>query len=207
MRWDESVKHTDTGDIPFHYTQLGTLRRELRPTGLPTLPLDSMSKIFSVGKEYDTDIITLFHACGDFQHRDKWQDGVADVEVVNHYLPRVGMKCRCSIMGEQATIYSGSFRFQEDRIEFTEADERGRFLTRFTLERMPVTAPAPRTRLTVDYHVHKEIASALRFKLFRKSSIEKRYLRSLENLAQFVSEFKIPNPAPDERSLTLWGPL
>ena len=196
MRWDESVKHTDTGDIPFHYTQLGTLRRELRPAGPPALPLDRMAKVFSVHKEYDTDIITLFHACGDFQHRDKWQDGVANVEVMNHYLPRVGMKCKCLMMGEEVTIYSGSFKFADDRIEFTEADELGKFLTRFRLDRMPVTGAAHRTRLALDYYVQQDIASALWFRLFRKRSVEKRYVKSLENLTRFLSNFKIPNPAP-----------
>src|SRR5688500_10276734 len=33
MRWDSSVKHSDTGDIPFHYTQLGQLKEEIVPEG------------------------------------------------------------------------------------------------------------------------------------------------------------------------------
>ena len=196
MRWDASVKHTETGNISFHYTHLGNLRRELRPTGPSPLVLDNMVKAFSVRKEYATDIITLFHASGDFQYRDKWQEGVANVEILNHYLPRVGMKCKCVINGKQTMVYSSSYKYQDDRIEFTESEQDGKFLTWFTLERMPtdVNAEGPpilRTRLTLDYHVRKEIASGLWFRLFRKGPIEKQFLKSLENLVPFVNELKI----------------
>jgi hypothetical protein len=189
MRWDASVKHTETGDIPFHYTQLRNLRHELRPAGPAPLALENMTKIFSVRKEYDTDIITLFHASGDFQYRSKWQEGVEDVTVVNHYLPRVGMKCRCVISGKDTSIFSSSYRFQEDRIEFTETEESGRSLTRFTLERITPR----RTRLILDYHVRKDVASRLRFKLFRKGTLEKQYLKSLENLVPLVQGLRIPS--------------
>jgi hypothetical protein len=35
--------------------------------------------MLSVSKEYDTDIITLFHASGDFNYRSRWQEGVKAV--------------------------------------------------------------------------------------------------------------------------------
>ena len=38
-------------------------------------------------KEYETDIITLFHATGDFNYRSRWQEGVKTVEEINHFLP------------------------------------------------------------------------------------------------------------------------
>jgi hypothetical protein len=196
MRWAVSVKHAETGDIPFHYTQLGSLKRELRPPGPAPLALKNMTRIFSVRKEYDTDIITLFHAAGDFQYRSKWQEGVEEVEIMNHYLPRVGMKCRCVISGKETFIYSSSYRYQDERIEFTETQAQGgagavnaTSLTWFTLERI---APR-RTRLSLEYHARKDIASELLFKLFRKGAIEKQYVKSLENLVPLVRELKIPS--------------
>ena len=62
-------------------------------------------------------------------------------------------------------------------------------MTRFTLERVGTK----RTRLTLDYYVDKDIASGLLFKLFRKSKLEKQYLKSLENLVPLVRDLRIPS--------------
>jgi hypothetical protein len=207
MRWDTSVKQTETGPIPFHYTQLGKLRHELRPAASPPSALEKMTKVFSVSKEYDTDIITLFHASGDFHYRSKWQEGVGSVEIMNHYLPRVGMKCKCIIDGREAIIYSSSYRYQEDHIEFTETlctpspttsplgagSMNPTSLTWFKLEHIPTTPNLRRTRLTLDYYADRNIASGLVFKLLRKTAIERQFRRSLENLVPVVSELRVPS--------------
>lgn len=194
MRWDASVKYTETGDIPFHYTPLRNLRLDLRPSSPAPLALENMTKVFSVSKVYDTDIITLFHASGDFQYRSKWQEGIEEVSIVNHYLPRVGMKCRCVIDGKETFIYSSSYRFQDERIAFTETEQSGSSLTSFTLERMTTK----HTRLTIGYYVRKNVASQLWFRVFRKGAIEKRHRKSLENLVPFVRELKIPSSTSSE---------
>src|SRR6187455_1524907 len=95
MKWSSSAKQTETGVIPFHYTQLGELKNELAPQPQPQLELLNKARMITVTREYDTDIITLFHASGDFNYRSRWQAGVIAVEEVDHFLPRVGMRCRC----------------------------------------------------------------------------------------------------------------
>jgi hypothetical protein len=197
MRWNESVKHLETGDIHFHYTQLGDLRREVRNPRIRPVALESMAKVFSVSKEYETDIITMFHASGDFQYRNRWQEGVEKVDILNHYLPRVGMKCKCVINGKETIIYSSSYRYQDDRIEFVEAEESGRSATSFLLERVEPDGGVPvqgrRTRLTLDYYVRMRVASRLFFRLFEKNIVKKQYLKSLGNLVPLVRELKIPS--------------
>ena len=95
MKWDKSTKQTESGEVAFQYTQLGQLRNEIPPEPPTHLELEKMSKMFSVERIYETDIITLFHATGDFRYRNRWKEGVKSVETFNHFLPRVGMKCRC----------------------------------------------------------------------------------------------------------------
>jgi hypothetical protein len=189
MQWDSSVKHSETGDIPFHYTQLGHLKDALVPDGPPPFALENKVKVLSVEKEYDTDIITLFHATGDFEYRNRWQEGVKEVEVVNHFLPRVGMKCRCVLADKEVFIYSSSYRNQDDRIEFSETEEQQNNTTLFTLQHI---APK-RTKLTLDFYLKASVAGQIMFRLFRKHKMEQEFRQSTENLVGLVKELKIPS--------------
>jgi hypothetical protein len=67
MEWKESIKHTESGEIPFQYTQLSQLKNEI--TQQPPLQpeMSEKTKMISVSREYNTDIISLFHAAGDFK--------------------------------------------------------------------------------------------------------------------------------------------
>lgn len=123
MKWDSSAKQTESGEISFHYTQLSELKNEIVPEPLPPLELLQKVKMLSVSKEYETDIITLFHATGDFTYRSRWQEGVKKVEEVNHFLPRVGMRCRCIMENGQVVIYTTNYSYHPERIEFSETDE------------------------------------------------------------------------------------
>jgi len=76
--------------------------------------------MLSFSKEYDTDIITLFHLTGDFNYRSRWQEGVKSIEEVNHMLPRVGMRCRCIMENGEEYIYASSYSYHPDKIEFSE---------------------------------------------------------------------------------------
>src|SRR6185369_14126782 len=60
MKWDSSVKETERGEIPFHYTQLGELKNEISPDSFPALEIPNKTKLFSISKEFETDYITLF---------------------------------------------------------------------------------------------------------------------------------------------------
>jgi hypothetical protein len=168
---------------------LGHLKEAIIGEGPDLFSMQNKSKVLSVEKEYDTDIITLFHATGDFQHRGRWYVGVEKVELVNHFLPRVGMKCRVFLPGKEVFIYSSSYRYQEHRIEFSEMDEEKSSATWFTLERMS----PKRTKLTIDFYVTGGIASRLGFRLFRKKKFEERFRKSMENLVRLVKELRIPS--------------
>lgn len=76
--WTDGRKVTEEGDIFFRYTHLGHLKNELfiDPPAKPDLP--RMSKAISLSREYDTDIITLFHSAGDFTYRHKWMVQIGD---------------------------------------------------------------------------------------------------------------------------------
>jgi hypothetical protein len=123
MNWKTSRKQTESGEVSFQYTQLGQLRKEIPPQPSQDSQLQKMSKMFSVKGEYNTDIITLFHASGDFRYRSRWQVGVKSVETFSHFLPRVGMKCQCVTDDGTRTISSSFYNFQEDKIQFTDNDE------------------------------------------------------------------------------------
>jgi len=188
MKWNRSIKQTESGEIPFHYTQLSGLKNEIAPEPAPALNLSNKTKIFSVSKEYDTDIITLFHAAGDLNNRSRWLEGVKKVEELNHFLPRVGMRCRCIMENGNAVIYSSSYSYSDNKIEFSETDEQDKVTVYNTLEQTGNN----RTILKIDYYLKKNLADEIIFKLTKRKKTEESYLKSLENLTGIIKEIKLP---------------
>jgi hypothetical protein len=184
MQWSASIKQTEAGEIPFHYTQLSQLKKEIQPELFPELHLDQKRKMFSLTKEYDTDILTLFHATGDFNYRSRWREGVKAVEMVSHHLPRVGTRCRCLLDNGQSVIYASSYTYHPDRIEFSETNENEKSTVYFTLDKIS----ADKTRLSLDFYIQKNIASGLLFKLLNKKKTEERFNKSLHNLDGLLKE-------------------
>lgn len=187
MTWQGSVKRTESGEIPFHYTQLGRLKDELKPESVPRLDISSMNRELRVSRDFLTDIITLFHASGDFQYRGRWQEGVRAVEAMMHSLPRVGMQCRCVMDSGQVTISSSSYSFGTERIEFSETDHENGKVTSYTLEQ----AGDGKTRLTIDLYSKKTFLGRL-FGARTRRKLEERYARSLLNLEGVVEEIGLP---------------
>jgi len=185
MKWMSSSKQTEGGDISFHYTQLSQLKNEISQDPLPQLNLSKKIKMLSVSKEYETDIITLFHLTGDFNHRSRWMDGVKAVEEVNHFLPRVGMRCRCIMKNGETSIYSSSYSFHPERIEFSETDEKRKSTIYFILEKT-----GSKTKLTIDFYTTKNIAAQILFTITKKKQIETSLKKSLLNLDKLVKEIK-----------------
>lgn len=194
IEWNRSTTQTGSGEIAFHYTQLGELKNAIPPEPLPELELLGKTKMNTITRDFEADIITLFHAVGDFSYRGKWQEGVKSIEVVNHYLPRVGMKCRCLLENGQVVLYSSSYSYNEDTIEFSETDENKKTSTYFKLEKITAT----QTRLTVDYYIKKNIVSEIIFRLAGKTKIEG-IIKSLDNLKKVVKEIKVSQHGIDER--------
>lgn len=188
MKWDSSAKQTETGAIAFHYTQLSELKNELPPEALPKQELSKKKKAISVSKEYETDIITLFHAAGDFNYRNRWQEGVRSVEEVDHLLPRVGMRYRSVMDSGQSVIYSTSISFHPERIEFSETDEKRKTATVYLLEKKQ----GNKIKLSIDYYIKKNAVTQTLFKLTEKKKMEEFFYKSLQNLKALVKEIKLP---------------
>jgi hypothetical protein len=188
MKWNKSAKHTETGDIPFEFTQLTPLKKTIEPEPYIRLQLTNKVKMLSSTKEYDTDIITLFHATGDFRYRSQWHQGVKVVEELNHYLPRVGMRCRCILDNGEVVIYASSYIYRADKIEFSETDENKKTATYYTLEKLA----EKKTRLTIDYYLRKNAARQLIFALTKKKKQQQILQQSMTNLVEVVRGIHLP---------------
>jgi hypothetical protein len=188
MTWDYSAKKTETGEIPFQYTQLGPLKNEIPPEPPLDLELKEKKKMISVSKEYETDIKTLFYAAGHFELRSRWQEGVKAVDEVSHYLPRVGTKHRCILENGQAIMYTSSFSFGAEKIVYSETDEKKRASTYFIFERISDN----KTRFTLEFYLKKNPLLQIMFKLAMKKKLEYTFTKSLANLEEFVKEVELP---------------
>lgn len=189
MTWNSSEQQTPTGPVLFQYTQLGQLKHEI-PVD-PVLKLDVFSKVkmLSFEQAYDASIIVVLHATGDFNYRSQWQVGVKKVEEVNHFLPRVGMRCRCIYESGEQRIYSSSYNYTPDHIEYSETDEESNATTYYTLEKLgPV-----RTKLTLEYFIPNNIGSRVFFAWMKKKGVERDFRQSLINLDQLVKAIKLPS--------------
>jgi len=191
MKWKSSSKQTESGEVAFQYTQLSQLKNEIPPDSPPSIDLKNMSRVLSVEQEYDTDIITLFHASGDFRYRPRWQSGVKSVEELTHFLPRVGMQCRCETDDGQVTVFSRDYYYEEDKIQFTEGNEKKTTFTRYLLEK----TGTKKTRLTLDYYIKKSLPALFIFHLGEKSKLENNFRQSLGKLQALTKELKIPTAA------------
>jgi hypothetical protein len=190
IQWNIGAKQTEAGDVPYHYAQLGHLKNELAQGEASPPELEKKVRVVSVSEEYDTDIITLFHACGNFNYRARWQEGVQKVEELTHYLPRIGMRCRCTYTdGRVITYVSSYYKYQPERIEFSETDEKDKSVTYFTLEKL---APL-KTKLTIDFYLAKTLPVEFVFRLMRKKKIEEAFHKSLQTLKVFAKDLHIPS--------------
>lgn len=193
MRWSASAKQTDGGEVPFHYTQLSFLKNELPRDSYEQEGLSKEVKMISVSQEYETDVITLFHASGDFNYRHRWFEGVKKVEEIAHFLPRVGMRCRCILEnGEVTSYHSSSISYHPDKVLFSETDDKKKNSTHFTLEKTGNN----KTKLTIDFYLPKNLVMETIFKLIQKREKEVKLRKSLQNLVPLIKEIRIPGRIP-----------
>lgn len=188
MRWNSSIKQTENGAISFQYTPLTQLRNALPPEVPSDTSLHGLNKVLEINHFYDTDIITLFHATGDFQYRHRWLEGVKSVETLTHYLPRVGMKCRVSTDSGEIIIRSRDYYYSPERIQFTECDEQQTSCTRYVLG----VVDKRRTSLTIEYYIAEGFFSKLLFALTKRNALRRKLKVSLQTLAELVKSLKIP---------------
>jgi hypothetical protein len=151
--------------------------------------MSTKEKVISLAAEYDTDIITLFHAAGDFNFRNRWLEGVKQVEEVAHYLPRVGMRCRCILDNGESINYASSYLYTTDKIEFSETEESTGRLTYYILEKLE----SKKSRLTLEYFIDKNPLSSFWFKLRKKKDMETKLKKSMVNLQALAKEIILPD--------------
>lgn len=185
MKWYNGDKQTETGSISFQYTWLSQLKNKLPPESVPQLDLSDYTKLVSVSREYETDIITLFHAAGDFNYRSKWMEGVIQAEELSHFLPRIGMQCRCVMDNGQVSTYtSNHYIYNPDKIEFSEVDDKSKNVTYFTVEKISDA----KAKLTIDLYVTQSLTTTFLFRFTKQNKITDKFKRSLENLADVLKE-------------------
>ena len=191
VQWQNSIKQTEEGSIPFQYALLTTLRDRVAAEPIPPPDLSRMQKVFSTTDHYSTDIITMFHAAGAFNHRHKWREDVERVEEVNHFLPRVGMKCRSIMKNGAVTTYAASYRYSPERIEFTETDDSRKNVTHYLLERVSRQV----TKFTLEYYIPKQLVSRVGYLFGRKRELEKNLKQSMKNLHEVVRDLYVDSHA------------
>jgi hypothetical protein len=187
MSWESSRQQMDTGEVAFRYTQLTGLRSEVQPEPSPGLEMANKLIVVTSEREYETDIITLFHATGDFRYRSRWQEDVKAMEEVGHFLPRVGMKCRCIMENGESVLIASSYHYQPDQIVFSETDEKKSSAMYYTLQK----TGAGKTKLTVDYCIDDRL-STVSLSDGEKQRIKDKLEKSMERLTAFVQELRIP---------------
>jgi len=167
---------------------LSHLKQNIPPPVPLQFDLSKKLKVASASHVYDTHIIQLFHASGNPNYRNRWQDGVQKVEEQNHFLPRVGMKYRFTLENGTATYFASSFLFQPEHIEFSETDENSGTIFYFTIEKID----DEKTKFTIDQYAKKNFFSRLSYNSEKRKKIEASLNKSLNSLEKLVSELNVP---------------
>ena len=189
LQWNTSTKQIETREIPFHYTQLSRLKEVMPPDPLPVLELSQKVKVLSVSREYETDIITLFHATGDLRYRSQWQEGVKAIEDVEYILPRIGMRFQSVQESGKSIGYYSSCSYHPEHIEFSETDEKSERTTYYILEKNG----DQHTKLTIQIFLKKSPAAKLLFQVTQKKAMETTFQKSLDNLDRVVKSLNFAN--------------
>jgi hypothetical protein len=188
MIWEQRALQEEKQTVTFFVAPLTGLKQTIEPDPIVFPTFTGLYPAISLHREYPTDMITMFHATGDFNHRHRWRDGVKKVEEVNHFLPRVGMRCKCVYDDGESSIYSSSYRYSTDRIEFTESDETRKTVTRYLLEAIE----AGRTRLTLTYYIPNTLTGRILFSLGKRQKIFDSLRKSMDNLSLLLPQIKLP---------------
>ena len=189
MKWDESVKQTESGEIPFHYTQLSELKKGIPPEPLSQLDLSGHAKMLSVSREYDATIKELFFTAGHFEYRHRWQEGVKRVNEVTHTLPVVGSRYQHTLANSEVVLFTSSFLYDPDnKIVFSETDEKTKTSTLFVFEKINET----RSRFTLELYLPKNFVAQTLFKIAMKRKMEIVFQKSLQNLEPLLKEIPVP---------------
>ena len=195
LDWNKSAKQTETGTIPFQYAQLTHLKNELPPDPPLNLEIKNKTKVISLYKEFDTDILTLLHGVVDFHTRKLWNAFIKDIDYVSDgSLPRLGTSHHCILERGHNIMYTSSYSYTPansylpEKIEYSETDEKKTNAVYFTFKKISDS----KTELTADFYLKNNPVTLIIFKLLMKKKMEKTVKQSMENLVEFVKEIKLP---------------
>jgi hypothetical protein len=189
LNWNRSIKQTETGVIPFQYTQLSHLKSELPADPPMQLEIKNKKKVLSFYREYDAEIISLLHGVVDFDTRKWWNVNVKDINnVTDGPLTRLGSSHRCILEKGHSIVYSSSYSFTPEKIEYSETDDKKSYATYFTFQKITDT----RTGLTVKLYMKNNPVMLTFFRLFMKKKMKRNFDQSLLNLEKFMKEVKLP---------------
>lgn len=189
MQWKNSVKHTESGEINFHYIQLSALKKNL-PATPPKIELADKVKMLSVSREYDIDIKTLCYTVVHFEFRHLWQKGIKEIDEVEHFLPGIGSRHRRVLdNGKTEYMYISSFVYDpEGKTIFSETEEKHKTSLYFISEK----AGDHTSRLTLEIYFQRNIIKQILFNRFNKRKIESELRQSLESLDKGLKEIVVP---------------
>ena len=190
MHWNSSTKQTEAGEIPYHYTQLSQLKKEMPQVPPPQMELSQKVRMLAVWKDYEIDIKTLCYTVVHFEFRHQWQVGVKAVDEVEHFLPGVGSSHRLLLENGQSVIkYTSSFLYDpEAKIMFSETDRKKKSSLYYTIEK----TGDQKVRLTLEYYLAKNLLRQAMFNLTEKKKMEQELQQSLQNLEALVKTIVLP---------------
>jgi hypothetical protein len=90
--------------------------------------------------------------------------------------------------GQEMFMYTSSFSYNpEDRVQFSETDEKRKCVTCYTIEKT-----GDKSRLTMDFYLPKNLLQQLYFKIRERRAMEQRLRRSLGKLEPIVEQMVLP---------------
>ncbi|HVI46367.1 MAG TPA: DUF2652 domain-containing protein [Chitinophaga sp.] len=190
MTWDTSAKQTETGDIPFHYTQLTELKHLIPPEPEHPSVLEGKTKMLSVSRDYNVDLKVLFFTVVHFDFRHLWQTDLTTIDEVDHYLPGIGSRHRHVLKsGKEIMMSTNSFSYDpENRVVFCETEESSGNSTCYLIEK----TGAHTSRLTIGLYFPKNPIRQLFFNIAAKKKMLADWHQSMENLDPLATQMVLP---------------
>lgn len=185
FQWQESSKKTEQGDIPFWYLPLSYLRDRLPPPPPLELGIVNKESVMKVTRDYETDILTLLHAVIDFPNRKYWQPGVKEItDISDPHLMRLGTRHRCVLEKGQSIMYTSSYSYATDRIEYAETTNKKDVSLHFRFEKKSDTV----TQLQLEFFIKRNPIAKLLFNLTERKKLHKALMRGLDNVERLIRQ-------------------
>jgi len=189
LRWDRSMKQTESGEISFLYAQLGPLKDKI-PMPSTQDEIANKVKMLSVSRDYKIDIKTLCYTMVHFEFRHLWYNGIKTIDEVEHFLPGIGSRHRHVLEnGKIDMMYISSFLYDPERKTiFSETNQRDKSTICFVAEKTDEHS----SRLTLEVYFQPNIIKQALFNQFEKKKKEQELRQSLQRLDKVLMEMIVP---------------